>query len=83
MHHGIENKIDPGPAAEGNAEAIAATPLPTAWNLALERFSQSAVVRDAFGAGMQDVFTRLKQTERAEFERVVTSLDHLWYAQVA
>ena len=41
------------------------------------------VVRDAFGAGMQDVFTRLKQTERAEFERIVTSLDHLWYAQVA
>lgn len=83
MHHGIANKVDPGPAAEGNAEAIAATPLPTAWNLALDRFSQSAVVRDAFGAGMQDVYTRLKQTERAEFERVVTSLDHLWYAQVA
>lgn len=83
MHHGIENKIDPGPAAEGNAEAIPTASLPTAWNLALDRFSQSTVVRDAFGAGLQDVFTRLKQTERAEFERVVTSLDHLWYAQVA
>jgi len=25
----------------------------------------------------------LKQTERSEFERVVTSLDHAWYAQIA
>jgi glutamine synthetase len=83
MHHGIAHKIDPGPAAEGNAEAISATPLPTAWNTALDRFSQSSVVRDAFGASFQDVYTRLKQTERSEFERVVTSLDHLWYAHVA
>lgn len=83
MHHGIANKIDPGPAAEGNAEAIEATPLPTAWNLALDRFSQSGVVRDAFGASFQDVYTRLKQTERSNFERIVTSLDHLWYSQVA
>ncbi|MEQ1651404.1 MAG: glutamine synthetase family protein [Hyphomicrobium sp.] len=83
MHHGIANKIDPGPAAEGNAEILAATPLPTAWNSALDRFSQSTVVRDAFGANFQDVYTRLKQTERSEFERVVTSLDHLWYAHVA
>lgn len=83
MHHGIANQIDPGPAAEGNAELIAAAALPTAWNLALDRFSKSHVVREAFGAGLQDVFTRLKQTERAEFERIVTSLDHLWYAQVA
>ncbi|NOT69724.1 MAG: glutamine synthetase [Hyphomicrobium sp.] len=83
MQHGITNKIDPGPAAEGNAEILQAAPLPTAWNNALDRFSASKVVSDAFGANFQDVYTRLKQTERSEFERVVTSLDHLWYAHVA
>jgi hypothetical protein len=37
----------------------------------------------AFGALFQDVFSRLKHAERSNFERIVTPLDHLWYAQVA
>jgi glutamine synthetase len=69
--------------ADGDANATEAPQLPTIWYNALERFRASDVVRDAFGAGFQDVYYRLKQTERAEFERVVTSLDHAWYAQVA
>ncbi len=84
MAHGIANKIDPGPHAEGNAEDIEApTTLPTAWGNALEVFAKSSVARDAFGTGFHDVFLRLKETERAAFERIVTSLDHLWYANVA
>ena len=82
--HGIATKADPGPHSEGDAEEIdAPVTLPTAWINALEVFEKSTVVRDAFGAGFHDVYTRLKQTERANFERIVTSLDHLWYALVA
>jgi glutamine synthetase len=82
--HGLRTKADPGPHAEGDAEEIdAPVTLPTAWVNALEVFEKSAVVREAFGAGFHDVYTRLKQTERANFERIVTSLDHLWYALVA
>jgi len=81
--HGIANKIDPGPAVEGNAETIEAPPLPTAWVNALDLFQRSEIVRGAFGAPFQDVFSRLKQSERNNFERIVTPLDHLWYARVA
>jgi glutamine synthetase len=81
--HGIAGKIDPGPEVKGNSEELEVTPLPTTWAGALERFERSPVVRDAFGADFQHVFTRLKDTERANFERIVTSLDHLWYANVA
>lgn len=82
--HGIATKADPGPHAEGDAEEIdAPATLPTAWINALEVFERSTVAKGAFGAGFHDVFARLKQTERANFERIVTSLDHLWYAQVA
>lgn len=82
--HGMATKADPGPHAEGDAEEIdAPVTLPTAWVNALEVFEKSTVVRDAFGTGFHDVYTRLKQTERANFERIVTSLDHLWYALVA
>jgi glutamine synthetase len=83
VSHGIANQIDPGPAVEGNAETIEAPPLPTAWVNSLDLFQRSEVVRGAFGAPFQDVFSRLKQAERSSFERIVTPLDHLWYARVA
>lgn len=83
MSHGFANRIDPGPAVEGNAETIEAPPLPTAWVNALDCFQRSSVVRNAFGASFQDIFSRLKHAERCNFERIVTSLDHLWYSRVA
>jgi glutamine synthetase len=81
--HGIANRIDPGPAVNGNSELIDAPPLPTAWVNALDRFQRSPVVREAFGPLFQEVFSRLKQAERSNFERIVTPLDHLWYSRVA
>lgn len=83
MSHGIANKCDPGPHAEGDSEELEVPTLPTVWANALEVFERSAVVRDAFGAGFQEVYARLKQAERVSFERIVTPLDHLWYAHVA
>jgi glutamine synthetase len=83
IRYGITNKLEPGPMVEGDTDGCDAPQLPTIWFNALERFRQSDVVRDAFGATFQDVYYRLKQTERMNFERVVTSLDHAWYAQVA
>lgn len=81
--HGIANKIDAGDAVEGNAETVEAPLLPTAWCNSLDLFQRSHVVREAFGAPFQDVFSRLKQAERSNFERIVTPLDHLWYSRVA
>ncbi len=83
IRHGIVNGIDPGQHAVGNAEELDGAELPTAWVNALDKFRSSEIVRDAFGAGFQDVYYRLKETERISFERIVTSLDHEWYAQVA
>jgi glutamine synthetase len=83
IRHGIVNAIDPGPAVEGNSEGIEAPQLPTAWVNSLDLFQRSKIVREAFGSPFQEVFSRLKQAERSNFERVVTPLDHLWYAQVA
>jgi glutamine synthetase len=83
MHHGINGKVEPGPMANGDANDADAPQLPTIWFNALERFRASDVVRKAFGAEFQKVYYSLKQTERMEFERVVTSLDHDWYAQTA
>jgi glutamine synthetase len=81
--HGIANRLDPGPAVEGNSETVEAPALPTAWVNSLDRFQRSEIVRGAFGAPFQEVFSRLKHAERCNFERIVTPLDHLWYSRVA
>ena len=83
IRHGIASKLDPGPAAEGNADVSNAPKVPTAWVNALEQFRTSDVVREAFGATFQKVYAQMKESERLEFERVVTALDHQWYARVA
>ena len=83
IQHGMTNKIDCGPCVKGNSEDLNVPSLPTAWVNALDIFGKSPVVREAFGEGFQHVFTQLKQVERSEFERVVTPLDHEWYAEVA
>ena len=74
IRHGITNKVEPGPMAEGNGNGCEAPQLPTVWFNALERFRHSNVVRDTFGAPFQDVYFKLKQTERNNFERIVTSI---------
>lgn len=83
IRHGIDKKLDPGPAAEGNADTSNAPKVPTAWVNALESFRESDVVRQYFGDTFQTTFAQMKDTERLEFERVVTALDHQWYARVA
>lgn len=86
MAHGIENTVEPTAPVEGTAEEAPAgtggPELPLTWAAALTQFQRSAVVRDVFGADAQDVFYKLKTTERLAFERVVTTLDYDWYAQV-
>ena len=74
---------DPGPAAEGNADNSNALKVPTAWVNALQQFRNSDVVRNAFGEVFQKTYAQMKETERLDFERVVTALDHQWYARVA
>ncbi|MBA2127499.1 glutamine synthetase [Hyphomicrobium methylovorum] len=81
--HGIAQNLEPGPMALGEKDNPNTPRLPIVWFNALERFATSSVVRDAFGPTFQHVYFKLKDTERAHFERIVTSLDHTWYAQVA
>jgi glutamine synthetase len=83
IRHGIANKLDPGPAAEGNCDGSNAPKVPTAWVNALAQFRESRTVTETFGAVFQKTFADMKETERRDFERVVTALDHQWYARVA
>jgi len=85
-HHGLTNKIDPGPAVVGDGYAAAAkekSRLPANWFAAVDLFDQSAVLRDYLGDRFVDMFVSVKRTEQARFFEVVTSLDFDWYLRNA
>lgn len=83
IEHGITHNLDPGNATEGNCDQSDAPKVPTAWVNALAQFETSKAVAEAFGPTFQNVYAQMKQSERIAFERVVTELDHQWYARVA
>ncbi|MBU3077917.1 glutamine synthetase family protein [Sphingomonas quercus] len=86
VHHGITNRIDPGPPVTGDGYAAAremGASLPTNWFDAVERFAGSAILRDYLGERFVDMFTTVKRTEQARFFEVVSPLDHDWYLQSA
>ncbi|ALL14464.1 glutamine synthetase [Caulobacter henricii] len=85
-HHGLTNKIDPGPAVVGDGYAAAAkekSRLPSNWFSAVDLFDQSTVLRDYLGDRFVDMFVSVKRTEQARFFEVVTSLDFDWYLRNA
>jgi glutamine synthetase len=85
-HHGISNKIDPGPAVVGDGYAAAAKEkirLPTDWYAAVNLFEASDVLRDYLGARFVEMFVSVKRTEQARFAEVVGQLDYDWYLRNA
>jgi glutamine synthetase len=85
-HHGLTNRIDPGPAVVGDGYAAAAkekSRLPSNWFAAVDLFDQSTVLRDYLGDRFVDMFVSVKRTEQARFFEVVTSLDFDWYLRNA
>ena len=85
MHHGISNKIDPGPAVVGNgyADSAAETRLPNHWAAAIEAFENSELLKDYLGERFVKNYAIVKQVEMANFMAQVTELDYAWYLRNA
>lgn len=85
-HHGIKNKIDPGPAVVGNGYEVAAktgAKLPTNWIAAVEYLAESKVLNDYLGPRFVEMYTKVKKWEQAAFFETVTELDYQWYLRNA
>ncbi|MFN3520708.1 MAG: glutamine synthetase family protein [Phenylobacterium sp.] len=81
-HHGIKERLDPGPAVVGDGYAAAAqekSRLPSNWYAAVDLFDNSSVLRDYLGDRFVDMFVSVKRTEQARFFEVITALDYDWY----
>ena len=73
--HGLENKIDPGPAITGEEREGHAS-LPFNWDDAIDAFDASAVMATYLGAEYQDLFSATKAQEQAEFRKRVTDVEY-------
>jgi glutamine synthetase len=85
MCHGIEGKLDPGAAVVGNGYDVEgdAPPMPGNWFAAVERFEQSALMKDYLGTRFVDMFSIVKRAEQEQFFGSVPDLDYDWYLRTA
>ena len=81
VHHGITNKIDPGPAivGDGYAQAESGERIPTNWFAATDRFAESAVLKDYLGDRFVRMYAIVKRTEQERFQSVIPDVDYDWY----
>jgi glutamine synthetase len=73
---GMNEKINPGGAITGDDHSVAHEPLPTNWDMALQRFSRSGFSLAALGAPYRQLYTACKQQELSEFSFRVTDVEY-------
>jgi len=77
--YGIENSLDAPPPVVRDAYKQHESELPNNWPDALERFSQSAFIRDYLGEEFQRIFASTKQQEITGFDKHVTPMEYQAY----
>ncbi|MCB1622213.1 MAG: glutamine synthetase [Thiothrix sp.] len=83
LHHGIRERLDPGPPMRGSAYEQADQSLSLNWYATLYAFEQSDFIRTYFGAAFQRIFSALKREQCERFYSEVTTLDHDWHLRLA
>ncbi len=82
-HRGIVDKVDPGPAIEGNGYEQVPASLPSNWYDALTRTEGSAFLKDYLGQRFLEIYCAIKRAEQDRFYSQVTELDFEWYLRTA
>jgi glutamine synthetase len=86
IHHGLKQRIDPGPPIVGDGYKQAAEhglSLPKYWPKTLDAFEASTRMPDYLGARFHRMYTAIKRAEHDRFTGQVTELDYEWYLRNA
>jgi len=82
-HRGIVDKVDPGPAIEGNGYEQVPASLPSNWYDAMTRTETSTFLKDYLGSRFMENYCAIKRAEQDRFYSQVTELDFEWYLRTA
>ncbi|MBC7770458.1 MAG: glutamine synthetase [Phycisphaerales bacterium] len=82
VHHGISKRIDPGAAIVGDGYAQAEQSgerIPTNWFAAVDRFAESALLKDYLGERFVRMYATVKRVEQERYQSVIPNTDFDWY----
>ncbi|MBV9063690.1 MAG: glutamine synthetase, partial [Alphaproteobacteria bacterium] len=77
--HGLENKIDPGPPANGNVSRDPDMSLPFTIDDALARLEQAAILPAYLSGETLALYRETKRIEAQRVRRVIPPVEHEWY----
>lgn len=79
IHHGIEQGLDPGEPATGNAGHQVDPTLPLDWSSAIAGLRDSEVLADYLGAEYLSLYCETKRGELEKFQRTISPQEYQWY----
>jgi glutamine synthetase len=79
VHHGIVNRIEPGPLAVGNVSREPDWELPFSLGEALKRLEKAAVLPSYFGTEAISLYRETKAKELQRFRKIITAEEYEWY----
>jgi glutamine synthetase len=79
VHHGLENKLDPGPPAVGNVSRDPDLSLPFTIDDALQRLEQASILPTYFGEETLALYRETKRIEAQRVRRIIPPVEHEWY----
>lgn len=79
MHHGITQKLRPGPPLAGNAYRDTTASLPITWPEAALAFERSDFIAGYFGRKFQHLFATTRRGELRAFDLNISPLEYEWY----
>ncbi len=79
VHHGLSNKIDPGPPSDGNACTVVDPDLPLDFDMALDELRQSKILASYIDPNYIELYCETKRGELEKFRRHVSPLEYDWY----
>jgi glutamine synthetase len=79
LHHGLMNKIEPGPAAVGNVSREPDTALPFSLDAALEKLATGSVLGSYLGIETIELYGETKRLEAKRFAKIISPAEYEWY----
>ncbi len=79
MHHGISERVEPGPMVKARQVIEEEVNLPVRWPLALKAFDSGTVLPEYLGQRFCEVFAACRREEEERFHAQITDRDYEWY----
>jgi glutamine synthetase len=79
IRHGMEEGLQPGPEARGNACATPDPDLPLDWAAAVARLAGSALFADVLGERYLELYCEAKRLEARKFFDHISAREYQWY----